>query len=411
MKIPTLASHVILLVLFCAVARTSDQSTDLPKRAMERSQLTLAGGRPFLLKAKVVERTNLDNADYRADIEEYWAAPDKWRRTVKTNKFSETLIVSGSATSETITGDYYPNWLRTIVTALFDPGLSLQGVDLSSSSDNPMIGGNQLCRRFTFMAGVPPVSNKVFSSFCFRDALLNSVSMPGYSVDYEEYRNFGGRKVAHKILEYIESGTELEASITKLSDLKSIDDSFFVAGPPKPPLQTIRLSEQTLRTLVQGSQEIRWPTVRSGAEKGTLSLYICIDRSGHVREIYQLNSSNAGLSDFARDQVMTWQFKSAVQQGIPVQIEGILTFAFETSTADPIPVLEEDEGLKLLEHRVEPIWPANAAPAGNPIFVTLGVKENGDCYGLVALHRTKVIEEPPSTRQTLPGSPMLSRWH
>jgi hypothetical protein len=37
--------------------------------------------------------------NYHADIEEYWVAPDKWRRTVKTSNFSQTLIVNGEKTS------------------------------------------------------------------------------------------------------------------------------------------------------------------------------------------------------------------------------------------------------------------------------------------------------------------------
>jgi len=59
-----------------------------------------------------------------------------------------------------------------------------------------------------------------------------------------------------------------------------------------------------------------------------LSLYVCLDRGGHVREIYELNSSNPGLSDAARAQVMKWQFKSATNNGARVQVESILTFAF-----------------------------------------------------------------------------------
>jgi len=376
---------VLSFSLGASFATAIDSPADLPKKAVERSQITSSGSRPFVLKATVVEITNLANVDYRAEIEEYWMAPDKWRRSVKTNNFSQTLIVNGEKTSEQLIGEYYPNWLRTIISALLDPGSSVKGIDLSQSSDNPMIGGSEVCRRFTFMAGIQPVSNKVFSSFCFDGGLLKSVSMPGYDASYSDYKTFAGKKVAHRIREYIEPGTELEATIKELSELKSPDEALFVITEKNSPLQTIRITEQTLRTLAAGTQEVRWPTVRSGAEKGTLSLYICIDRSGRVREIYDLNSSNAGLSDATRDQVLKWQFKPAVNQGHPVQVEGILTFAFQTATADPIPVLEEEEGLKLLDRRVEPVWPANSAPAGAPIFVTLGVREGGECYGIVSI--------------------------
>jgi len=356
---------------------------DLPKKAIERSQITLPGSHPFVLRARVLEATNPSNVNYKAEIEEYWVAPDKWRRTVRTSDFSQTLIVNGEKKSEQLTGDYYPNWLRTIVTAIFEPSTLLQGVDLSRSSDNPVWGGSQVCRRFTYMAGIPPVSNKVFSSFCFGDGLLASVGEPGYSVSYKNYKNFAGKRVARTIGEYIESGTELEATIDELREVGAPDEAQLAIQQTSAPLQTVRIDEATLRRLGENTPDVVWPTVRSGADKGTLSLYVCLDRDGKVREIYELNSSNPGLSDVARDQVMKWQFKTATSQGNPAQVESILTFAFQTAIANPIPVLEEGEGSKLILHRVEPSWPAGFAPAGTPIFITLGIRENGECTGLV----------------------------
>ncbi len=410
-----IAPAVISLFLLCSFSAGSDSLTDLPQKAIERSQITQPGARPFVLKASVLEATNPSNRDYTAEIEEYWIAPDKWRRTVKTSNFSQTLITNGQKTSEQLTGDYYPNWLRTLVTAIFEPGDALQGVDLSRSSDNPVWGGTQVCRRFTFMAGVAQVSNKVFSTFCFDGGLLSSVGTPGYHADYKNYKNFAGKRVAHTIREYIEPGTSVEATITELTELKSVDEAQFVAQEASAPLQTIRASEEVLRSLAVNAPEIIWPTVRSGSATGTLSLYICLDRNGHVRETYELNSSNPGLSDVARDQVTKWRFKTATNHGIPVQVESILTFAFNTSVANPIPILEEEEGLKLLVHRVEPIWPAGFAPVGTPVIVTLGVRGNGDCYGLVFItsdeaHRAFVMKPEKLSMIELPLQLALKQW-
>lgn len=377
-----LASIVLLLLGLLNLAPATDSLADLPKKAIERSQITSPGSHPFSLRASVLEATNHANQNYKAEIEEYWVAPDKWRRTVKSSDFSETLIVNGEKTSEQVTGEYYPNWLRTIVDAIFDPGKPLEGLDLTRSNDNPMIGGTEACRRFTFMAGVGPVSNKVFSSFCFKDGLIESVGMPGYSASYKDFKKFSGKRVAYTIGEYIESGTEVEATITDLKELNSPDESLFAIEDTAAPLQTMRVSEETLRTLAVKAPDIVWGTVRSGAVKGTLSLYVCLDRGGHIRETYELNSSNAGLSDVARDQVMKWQFKIPLNRGQPVQVESILTFAFDTSLGDPIPVLEEQEGSKLILQRVEPSWPADL-PVGTAVNITIGVNETGDYKGLV----------------------------
>lgn len=330
-----LTATLTFLIALSSFSVAADSTSELPQKAIERSQITLPGSHPFVLKAKVSEGTNPANTNYNAEVEEYWVAPDKWRRVVKTVSFSETLIVNGGKTSEQATGDYYPNWLRTIVAAIFEPGDALKGVDLTRSSDNPMIGGSKVCRRFTYMAGVAPVSNKVFSSFCFNDGLIDFVAKPGYEAIYKNYRNFAGKHVARTISETIESGTRVEANIEDLTELKSPDEAMFGVQDPSLPLQTIRADEPTLRSLAVNAPDIVWPAVHGGADKGTLSLYVCLDRSGRVREIYELNSSNPGLSDVARDQVMKWQFRAASSQGVPVQVESILTFAFQIATGGP----------------------------------------------------------------------------
>jgi hypothetical protein len=259
----------------------------------------------------------------------------------------------------------------------------LQGVNLTRSSDNPVVGGTEVCRRFTYMAGVAPVRNKIFSTYCFESGLIKWVSMPGYSVSYGNYKNFAGKRVAHAIRERIESGTEVEATIDELTELKSPDEAQFAVQETTSRLQTVHVNEETLRSLVLSAPDVAWPTIRGGIDTGTVSLYVFLDRDGHVREIYELNSSNPALDDGVRDQVMKWQFKTATSHGLPVQVESILTFAFHTSIVDPVPVLDEEEGQELILHRVEPTWPAGFASVGTPIIVTLSVRENGECAGVV----------------------------
>ena len=87
-----LAGLLFSFRVFAVSADDKEPLADLPRLAVERSQITLPGSRPFHLRATVVEATNLENDNYRAEIEEYWAAPDKWRRTVKTESFNERAI-------------------------------------------------------------------------------------------------------------------------------------------------------------------------------------------------------------------------------------------------------------------------------------------------------------------------------
>ena len=326
----TLAALCFILSITGELLVAQNSLADLPKKAIEQSQITLPGSRPFHLLARVFEQTNPDNQGFNAQIEEFWVSPDKWRRTIKSAEFSEVLVVNGSQQREELTGDYYPNWLRTIVNAISDPGGPINGIDLTKSSDNPVIGGTKVCRRFSMRVGAPPASNRVFLSVCFQNGLLDSVGKPGYSADYSDYKKFGEKKVARKIDEWMEPGTTIEAKIEDLTELSKIDDAVFQINKPNDPLQTVTVSEEVLRAMMTVSPTMQWSSVRDGKTSGVLSIYVCIDRSGHVRETYALNSDHPVMSDDARQQIMKWQFKPAGVNGTPVQVEGILTFAYET---------------------------------------------------------------------------------
>jgi hypothetical protein len=326
----TLAVLCFILSIAGELLAANNSLADLPKKAIDQSQITLPGSRPFHLRANVVEMTNPDNKGFEAEIEEFWVAPDKWRRIVKSADFSETLVVNGEKTREEISGEYYPNWLRTIVNAIFDPGAQIAGIDLTRSSDNPVIGGTKTCRRFSSPVGISPVTNRVFHSFCFDNGLLESVLRPGYRAEYLDYKKFADKKVARRVQEWLEQGTTLQAKIEELNELSPVSDDMFGVVQPTDILETVAITEQAVRGLVTASPAMQWSSVRGGKTTGVLSVYVCIDRAGHVREAYALNSDHPVMSDDAQRQLLKWHFKPAKLKGMPVQVEGILTFAYET---------------------------------------------------------------------------------
>jgi hypothetical protein len=312
-------------------AAESDSILELPRHAIERSQITLPGSTPFHLKATIIDATNPANAGYQASIEEYWVSPQKWRRVVTALHFSQTLIVNGDAVSEDLDGDYDPNWLRTMVNAIVDPGAPLTGVDLSTSDDNPMRGGTKFCRRFSEAVGIAPVTNDVFSSYCFERGLLESVVKPGYLAAYQEYQPFSGKLVARRIGESIDHDTRLEARIDELTELNAVAESLFTIQQANTPLQTVRLTEETARGLATNAPAMQWPPIEEGKPTGVLSIYVSIDRGGQVRETHALNTDDPDMSNAARDQLLNWRFEPVVNdKGVPVQAEAILTFAYQT---------------------------------------------------------------------------------
>src|SRR5579859_3203088 len=275
--------------------------------ALEQSQLTLPGGRPLHLKAHIAA-TDPKNIDYTADVEEYWAGLQKWRRVVTAKDFSQTLIVNGESVSEKLTGDYYPFWLHDLVTAIFDPlpmaeQLKRMNTQVEIPEDSMK---SQSCVTMQSKVGVAPAQNTLAFAFCFggKLGLLQAAITPGYKAQFADYLPFKGKMVARTITADFAPGLRIAAKITELSEWTQADESVFAIETPTPPAQQIRSSqvgEASARTLALNTPEIVWPTVREGSTTGVLSLYISTDRSGQVREAWPLGSGNPALSDAARD--------------------------------------------------------------------------------------------------------------
>lgn len=303
---------------------------ELPQLAIQKSQLTLPGSAPFHLTATVLNPKDPSDHAHTARIEEFWVSPQKWRRKVTTPDFSQLLIVNGGRVHEEITGDYYPNWLRSLVNALFDPGAPLQGVDLTQSDDNPVRNTKQVCRRFATAVGIAPVSNDVFSSYCFLNGLLDHIGLPGYRAAYTNYARFSGKQVARTIHEYLDRELQPEARVIELSALKTPDESLFAITEAHPLLKTVVVSEQDARAHILDAAPIVWPKIHEGRANGLASIYVCIDREGRVRETFALNNDHPDVADAAREQVMHWRFRQFMTEGVPVQAETILTWAYST---------------------------------------------------------------------------------
>jgi outer membrane biosynthesis protein TonB len=119
-----------------------------------------------------------------------------------------------------------------------------------------------------------------------------------------------------------------------------------------------------------------WPTVREGKTEGLISVYVSVDRSGHVREVWPLVSNNLELNQAAREQLLRWQYKP-YNNGGPSQMEAVLTFAFSTRIENPIPILSDAEARKLAIRVVEAVVPPGKARKGAKFALRISVDEAG----------------------------------
>lgn len=360
--------------------------TEAADHALEQSELTLPGSPPFHLVASTLGPAT-DAPSYTAKIEEWWVSPEKWRRTIKSHDFSQTIIVNGDKVSERDQGDYYPLWLSNIVTALFDPLPSADELDFKNA-EPPRAGvfwaePGVTCSRIVSKAGIPPNVNDQYSVICFQGqrGLLKFVGMSGYDAEFREYRDFKGKQVAGLVATFCEPGdtidTEIDTRVTAITDLVKPDASLFTVDQPTPVssrINSISIDQEHLMKLSANTPGIQWPSARTGKTSGTLSLYISVDRSGHVREVLPLNSDNATLNDPASEQVRKWRFKPMLVKGSRVQVESVLTFAFHTRIENPYVTLSDAEARARATRIVEPQFPPWIFPDGTlfPRFVPSG---------------------------------------
>jgi TonB family protein len=218
------------------------------------------------------------------------------------------------------------------------------------------------CARAQFKIGTSTVNNNAFAVICFnQDGTLFNVVKPGYEMEFHDAQTFGKKKIAHTFMDDPEPGTKLVGKVEILEPLQP--GTSFPTIPDLPnqstdPVESAKITQDGFESLAN-HPILTWPPVHSGSTTGKLSMYVSVDTQGHVREAYPLNSDNAGLQPAARDQLLKWQLKPAVNHGNPVQLEAALTFEFSTTTdGTPSPDAPKDA-----------ITPATSSPS-KPIVVS-----------------------------------------
>ncbi|MGA7851731.1 MAG: energy transducer TonB [Candidatus Acidiferrales bacterium] len=308
--------------------------SDAVNHALGKSQLTLPGSAPFHIKISISETTN-PRSERHAGVEEYWLSPEKYRRTIQSPAFSQTLIVNGSAVSETDTGDYYPYWLYQLVTAVFDPipfAAQLQDPDrqIAEPSGNEK---DQVC------SDIHMTVDRIV--ICFSgNRLLESVFTKGYFAEFRDYQKFSAKQVPRRIVSEPEYKSEIVASITALDPLPQPDESMFEVKSPTPPagrIQIVRIDENVMRNLVIGGAEIAWPAVVSGKESGGCGAFISADRNGNVREEFPEGCDNTALEEPLHEALLKWKLKQAVVKGVPVQVTALMGFPFKVQVGSAPP--------------------------------------------------------------------------
>src|SRR5271155_3847811 len=103
---------------FCTSLCTSLDAHSIPGVSVVQATLTEPGAVPFYLQAIITERSDPEE---RVDVEMTWAAPDKWKRTIRSREFTQTVVVNGDKSFEQDSDGYFPLGIQVLVTAMVDP--------------------------------------------------------------------------------------------------------------------------------------------------------------------------------------------------------------------------------------------------------------------------------------------------
>ena len=373
-----------------------------PKQQKQQDQMIVQGtliapgSVPFHLKATI---TAGNDSSAMATVEVDWETPDRWRRTIDSREFSQTLIVNGNKVFEANSGDYFPLGLQTLVTTLVDPKPLIDAYkpgDLLLTKAN---GASDESGRMCYDA-----ARKICGTNSL--GLREFVGAAGHTVDLMNYKDFHGKRIARRLVYTASAGSYLTAEVTDLTKLSHPEASLFAISEPTAPgmrMSNVILPEAELRGLAVEPLQIIWPQVLDGTAKGKASFYVALDREGKVREVLPLKTVNERSNDSAIRQILRMRFKPAEKGGLAVQAEGILTFDLNTRAFGPADALTDAEARKLATNIVEPVVAPGTVPPGTVYRMWLSVDSDGI-----------VIERAPGEGPAQlfePCDQALKQWH
>lgn len=330
---------------------------------IHRSTLTEPGGRPFYLKASIIDRDD-SKSEFNGTVEEYWVSPTKWRRVIKLRDFSQTRIVNGGAIYEDNSGDYFPLHDEMLANEIVDP-LPKAAVDLLKKLDmeatEPGSKEGQCMAEEHFKDG-DGYDTRVLLAYNCKSGLLIYLWSPsccyGVMTDY--------RKFHDKLVAFATKDDPVNIRIDTLRDLDAPEEALFTISQPTPPAKRIitkRASETEARKLTAlggdmkkmeitidvletapnvGDSILQIPGVQPlfTAEEedhrftqpravytvkpsipgwhGKLMCQIKIDEHGHVRDVDVKGTTDESVIKSIRAALMNWEYDPATMNGHPV---------------------------------------------------------------------------------------------
>jgi hypothetical protein len=328
------AIAALCMVPTFALHGQTDDLVGKVKTALEKSTLDQPGAKPFHLRASFAPSFDRYKGSHRTgEIEIWWQSPNHWRRELRSPEFHQIAIVDGDHQWQKNDGEYFPDWLRQLATAIVRPvPLSMDVLlkRINTAEVRHLMNQTNFNWDPTTGLGDEQANGKGYLALNDRTGLLLYAGGPGFSGGYQDFKDFHGRMIAWKV----NSGSvEVTATLSVLEDLGTTPNGFFEAnasGGDSELIETVVLSEDELRMSLLSSKPFTWPPVTDGPLEGGAGTEIVLDRTGKIREMEIPIVENPALRDAAGEGFRSMQFKPVLRNGVPVQATGRLTVHFKT---------------------------------------------------------------------------------
>ncbi len=304
-------------------------------RAANLSTLAEPGEPPFHLKL-IAKDTTMGNPEYDAEVEVWWATPDKWRRSVKSPAFTQIAIQNGTRYYESNSdSDYLPFWLDELIRGSIEPIPVAALATVSADEDRPGCGNWEV----THGSGDEMFSS--YASVCFNsDGTARQILAEPVALELAAYQRFGNKKVARQLSVGPGDRSEITATVTELEPLEKWQPSG--SGTPVSELfdaprdtglasrvRFVSVPESALTPADSPARpQLTWPSSYTFPVNGVIAIRVQIDRAGNIREFPSAISKNQAINAGAVAQIKNWKFKPYVVDGSPVEVETTLVVPF-----------------------------------------------------------------------------------
>jgi len=326
MRISFLCFLAVAATVTCRNAMAStDEFQDALAKAARTSTLTAPGGKPFHLKLSAAD-TRGNSSEFKAELELWWAAPDKWRRELKSPAFTQTAVQDGTRYSETNSSDYLPFWLHELIQESVDPipEAQLKDLDVDWSKSG--------CGKWETEYSKDAEKISVHNSVCFNsNGTAREIFTQPLGVVFADYKSFSGKEVARSLTVWPGGRSEVKAKVTLLEPLKP-DDSFFSIPNETGFLSRLRflsVPESGLQPDTKVNGLPAWPVVHNFPASGLITINVKLDRDGKVREVGSPISKNVVVNDATAAQIKNWKFQPYLVEGFPVQVNTNVMLHFD----------------------------------------------------------------------------------